>query len=108
MHKVGSVQIFIFLAIFLGPPKRLSSTETASYKGYTTHLRCPVDSYPAAQIRWMKPGTSFANEDISVVKSALEIKRIQEKHEGVYLCQAKNMFGSTFTALSVKVRNEGE
>ena len=108
--ELSSIQknSLILLNIFLVPPKRLSSLETVAYKGYTVHLRCPVDSYPAAQIRWMKPGTSFPKGVISVVKNALEIKHIQEKHKGVYLCQAKNMFGSTFTALSVKVRNEGE
>ncbi len=67
-----------------------------------------MDSYPAAKIRWMKPGHALPNGDMFVVNNMLKIKHVKGKHEGVYLCQGKNMFGSTFTALSVKVRSEGK
>jgi hypothetical protein len=43
-----------------------------------------------------------------VVNSTLNIRNVKEEHEGIYLCQAKNVFGSTFTGLSLKVKSEGK
>ncbi|CAB4000068.1 RNA-directed DNA polymerase from mobile element jockey [Paramuricea clavata] len=92
--------------IFKVPPRRLSSRETIVYKGNAVNLQCPVDSYPAAKIRWIKPGYTISNGDVAMVNNTLNIKRVKKEHEGIYLCEGKNMFGSTFTAVFVKVRSE--
>ena len=96
------------MSISLVPPRRLSSRETIVYKGNAINLQCPVDSYPAAKIRWIKPGNTFSNGDVSVVNNTLNIKHVKQEHEGIYLCEGKNMFGSTFTAVFVKVRSESK
>ena len=90
------------------PPKRLRSLEKVAYEGKTVNLQCPVDSYPPAKIRWMKPGRILPEADLFLVNNKLHIEHVEKKDEGIYLCEGRNKFGSTFTALSVKVRKEGE
>ena len=96
------------MSFFSVTPKRLTSREIISYKGYAVTLRCPVDSYPPAKIRWIRPASTFHHGDASVVTNVLSIKRVKKTHEGIYLCEGSNMFGSTYTAVFVKVRNEGK
>ena len=92
--------------IFKVPPSRVKSVEQITYKGNTINLKCPVDSYPPAKIRWVQPGYQLLDEDVSIVNNILKIKNAKKKDEGIYLCEGKNNFGSTFTALSVRVKKE--
>ncbi|XP_028409228.1 hemicentin-1-like [Dendronephthya gigantea] len=104
-NSVGTATLDVKIIIKV-PPKRLISPEIIRYKGNAVNLKCPVDSYPPADIKWMKPGYSLQVGEVSDINNTLHIGYATEKHEGIYLCRGKNMFGFTFTALSLKVRNE--
>ena len=104
-NSVGMAS-FAVKIIFTVPPRRIDALKAIAYEGHTTYLQCPVDSYPPAKIRWMIPGHTVHNEDMSVVNNTLKIKHVKKEHERVYLCQGTNDFGSTFTALSVRVKTE--
>jgi hypothetical protein len=56
----------------------------------------------------VKPGFKLLSEDVSIVNNTLNIKHVKKEDEGIYICEGRNMFGSTFTALSVKVKDEGK
>jgi hypothetical protein len=56
----------------------------------------------------MKPGHTILNENVFEINNTLEIKQVKKEHEGVYLCKGTNNFGSTITALSMRVKTEGE
>ena len=105
---VHITDINITCLYFAVPPKRLSSSEAIVYKGNAINLQCPIDSYPPAKIRWLKPGYGPPNGNVFEVNNTLTIEHVTEEHEGIYLCEGKNMFGSVFTALSIKVKNEGK
>ncbi|XP_028409229.1 hemicentin-2-like [Dendronephthya gigantea] len=104
-NSVGNATFRVEI-IFKVPPKRLSSSEAIVYHGNAINLQCPIDSYPPAKIRWLKPGYEQANGDLFANNNTLNIEHVTDEHEGIYLCEGKNMFGSTFTALSIKVRSE--
>ena len=55
----------------------------------------------------MRPNHKLVNTDGFAVNNNLSIVSVQQKDEGVYLCEARNMFGSTFTAVGLEVRDAG-
>ena len=89
------------------PPRRLIIDNTIAYRGKTVTIHCPVVSYPAAEIKWIRPKYKLVNTNGFIVNNNLSIVDVKQKDEGVYLCQARNKFGSTFTAVGVEVRDAG-
>lgn len=87
--------------IFEVPPRRISIENAVAYRGKPVTLRCPVVSYPQAKIKWMRPSHAV----LTAVDGSLKITSVKQKDKGVYLCEAKNKFGSTFTAVGLEVRD---
>ena len=96
------------LFVALVPPKRLPIENTVAYTGRMVSLSCPVASYPPAKVKWMRPSHVLLNNNGYAVNNTLTIMSVKPNHGGVYLCEAKNKFGSTFTAVGLEVRDPGK
>lgn len=55
----------------------------------------------------MRPSRTLTNGNGYHIGKNLLILNVQQADEGVYLCEAKNPYGSTFTAVALEVRDPG-
>ncbi|RWS06503.1 lachesin-like isoform X2 [Dinothrombium tinctorium] len=74
-------------------------------------LQCDVEAFPSPSIHWFKDGEQLTDDQyfkISIFsrsdefsRTTLRIKRIENKHYGLYYCQAANKLGSNSEAVEL-------
>ncbi|ESO82579.1 hypothetical protein LOTGIDRAFT_169900 [Lottia gigantea] len=69
-------------------------------EGSEVKLTCTASCLPVCSFRWLKDGISIANS------SKLELKNVQDKDTGSYLCQASNIVNTSSTSIYIQVLDE--
>ena len=66
-------------------------------------LPCKATGFPPPAITWYKDGDVIEEERKQFKKRNLEIKEIQFKDRGIYICTAENLLGRVQLSLNVTV-----
>ena len=100
--------------MFLAPPKILNISEADVYElSKTVTLKCNVEGDPRPLISWTFQGENGLSPltspkyQFSKFNQLLVIVNITLKEEGVYICEAKNMYGVEKRNVSVNVNVKG-
>lgn len=80
--------------------------------GYDVYFYCFVLAYPWPKVVWMKNGEPIANDShITVTESrtgafyttlTIDIKKVEEKHFGTYVCKGENELGSGAVEMNLR------
>ena len=102
LTKRTNKQHFFFpeLPHFITKP---SSSVTVKEKQKVT-LPCKAAGFPPPVITWYKDGDIIEEERRQFKKRNLEIKEIQFKDRGIYICTAENLLGRVQLSLNVTVK----
>ncbi|XP_075981849.1 hemicentin-1-like isoform X2 [Anticarsia gemmatalis] len=110
-NEVGSsekeVPVDVYGPVDITVPKETTIITTV---GLNVALLCEANGYPTPEIEWTY--NSFDDKlgtvDLPSKSAALVIPTVQLKDQGIYLCEAKNEFGSKYLMYNVTVYDPPE
>ena len=68
--------------------------KTTVNESQTAILKCVADGNPTPQVTWSKLNSSLPAGRHMITSSALIVKDVRSKDDGVYRCRAENLLGS--------------
>ena len=72
------------------------------YLGETGFISCDIDlGDPASTVLWYKDNTVISDARVTIIDTGLQIRDVQQSDEGVYMCCAHNIVGSTSLMIAV-------
>ena len=96
---------YLVILTILGPPVIFSAPSFDATQHTSATISCGVLANPPANITWYYNGSKLEpSSDLKLLKNgSIQLVQSVKRHGGQYMCETKNVFGSSTANITVRV-----
>ena len=103
--------MFLYICFYTGAPRFPGSppSQMTGYLGKQTKLQCDLLGYPTPKLQWVRsPPAPLPSGRHDLEEDGLIINSTEFGDSGVYICTAKNQYGSILQGTYLEVKPIGK